>query len=570
MRRIAPKSINAAVSCRGTHRLTSALRRFGRSEDGSLLIFGMFAFVIMLLLAGISLDVMRAEERRTLLNNTMDRASLAAADLQQTLDPKAVVKDYFTKAGLEPPLDADIIVTEGTFGDSRKVKIKSTENVQTWFMNMVGVEELAAKAASTAEESVGQIEISLVLDVSGSMNSNSRLTNLKPAAKAFVDQIFDSAEADKVSISIVPYATQVSMSDDLKGYFDFNPITQHSDSTCIEFSPSAGDFGTTAVTLAGGGRLYDQNAHFDPFYKNSPPVLFNCPDNATQSNRQIMPFSGNRAALKTYIDGLTAAGNTSIDIGMKWGTALLDPSMQDVVTGMVTAGTLPSAFGGRPYEFDDADALKIVVLMTDGQNTTEYRMRNSTIPSQNYVSGQSRLYRNSYYTSNSVYQYSLWDESRNQYYVRATDSWRSDPWGDRVGDTGYSNGTPGPKAVPMTWNEVWGTMSQRYFSDNIIYNAYDSSNTRNKWRPSSVSNPIPGDWIYYEKDAQTLALCDAAKHPDRKIKIYTIAFEAPSSGRALLASCASSASNYYNVAGLDIEKAFSGIVNSINKLRLTQ
>ncbi|MGB7260519.1 MAG: Tad domain-containing protein, partial [Albidovulum sp.] len=243
MRRIAPKSINAAVSCRGTHRLTSALRRFGRSEDGSLLIFGMFAFVIMLLLAGISLDVMRAEERRTLLNNTMDRASLAAADLQQTLDPKAVVKDYFAKAGLEPPLDADIIVTEGTFGDSRKVQIKSTENVSTWFMNMVGVNELAAKAASTAEESVGQIEISLVLDVSGSMNSNSRLTNLKPAAKAFVDQIFDSAEADKVSISIVPYATQVSMRDDLAGYFDIT--SEHFNSTCLEFSDSAGDFNST-------------------------------------------------------------------------------------------------------------------------------------------------------------------------------------------------------------------------------------------------------------------------------------------------------------------------------------
>ncbi|MGB7262293.1 MAG: hypothetical protein WBC68_09490, partial [Albidovulum sp.] len=267
---------------------------------------------------------------------------------------------------------------------------------------------------------------------------------------------------------------------------------------------------------------------------------------------------------------LTAAGNTSIDIGMKWGTALLDPSMQDVVTGMVTAGTLPGAFGGRPYEFDDADALKIVVLMTDGRNTTDYRMRNSNEQTPSYEEGGSLLYRNSHYTGNSRNQYSLKDLSTDQYYIFETQQWRAEPWGDKVGDIGYSADPMGPKAVRMDWQEVWGTMQQRYFSDQIIYKAYGSSSTRNKWRPASVSNPIPGDWTYYEKDAQTLALCDAAKHPDRKIKIYTIAFEAPSSGRALLASCASSASNYYNVAGLDIEKAFSGIVNSINKLRLTQ
>ena len=49
--------------------------------------------------------------------------------------------------------------------------------------------------------------------------------------------------------------------------------------------------------------------------------------------------------------------------------------------------------------------------------------------------------------------------------------------------------------------------------------------------------------------------------------IYTIAFEAPTQGQNLLESCQNA--GYYAVEGLDINDAFAGIVNSINKLRLT-
>ena len=43
---------------------------------------------------------MRYETQRTQLQYTLDRAVLAAADLDQTLDPQGVVEDYFSKAGM--------------------------------------------------------------------------------------------------------------------------------------------------------------------------------------------------------------------------------------------------------------------------------------------------------------------------------------------------------------------------------------------------------------------------------------------------------------------------------------
>lgn len=543
-----------------------AAARFGREEDGSLIVFGLFCFVMMLLMTGVALDVMRYEERRTVLQATIDRAALAAADLQQTLPPKDVVKDYFVKAGLTPPKDEDIVVEQGAYNEYRKVSVKTSENLPTWFMRMVGINEMTTPAASTAEESIGQVEISLILDISGSMGRNNRLTNLKPAAKNFVDKIFDSTEPGKVSISIVPYSTQVNLTDDFASYFNISG--EHGYSNCIEFDKAKGDFDTTAmdVGFGAGARVYQRNGHFDPFVYSKydmRPSLLNC---RTEAGAKILPFSGDRDQLKSFIDSLSAGGNTSIDIGMKWGAALLDPSLQPVVDGMIADGKLPAAFGDRPYAFDDAEALKIIVLMTDGENTAEFRLN------PEYSSGDSPLYTNTHYLSNdpwNIDQFSFYDPTRsgsNKYYSFKRDKWLPKPYGDNSGDKG--------DAVRMTWPEVWDKMSLRYFGEKIVDRALGWRERQNFFR--NVAYDIRGENWYRnysyptaasDKDDRTTRLCNAAKA--QNVKIFTIAFEAPTGGQNLLRSCASADGGFYNVAGLDIEKAFAGIVNSINKLRLT-
>ena len=51
----------------------------------------------------------------------------------------------------------------------RRVDATANARVDTLFMNMLGVEYMNAYAASSAEEGTSDIEISLVVDVSGSM-----------------------------------------------------------------------------------------------------------------------------------------------------------------------------------------------------------------------------------------------------------------------------------------------------------------------------------------------------------------------------------------------------------------
>lgn len=549
-------------------------RAYRTDESGSLLVLGLFCFVMMLLLSGFALDAMRAEERRTVLMNTADRASLAAADLRQTLDPKAVVKDYFRKAGLKAPSDADITVQQGTFNEWRSVSVNSKEAVPTWFMRMVGFNSLPASASSTAEERVGQVEISLVLDVSGSMNSNNRLINLKPAAKDFIDTMFDTVEAGKLSMSIVTYSTQVSLGPDLLGYF--GTTAEHNTSSCLEFNSS--DFSTPAMqpkstpygsAPSGSDRLYQLNGAFDPFYTTSSiesSGLWNCPPDPSaaqnsSNNRTMMPYSGSRTALKAKIDTLVAGGNTSIDLGLKWGAGLLDPSMAPVMQSLIGRGKAPAAFSERPYAYTNKDALKVIVLMTDGENTTAYGLKDA------YDHGASRLYRNT--TNNAlsgVQRYTLYDSARagtSKYYSFFTNTWRTTPWGTNAADYTADNTDT---VAQMSWPEVWKAMSLSYFADNIINPLYGSTE-RNKWRASSSTAYEVSQTTSGTMDSRSLSICTAAKA--NNVKVFTIGFEASTAGQDLLRSCATTPAHFYSVAGLNIRTAFSAIASSISKLRLT-
>lgn len=540
--------------------LARTISRFRREEDGSLLIFGLFCFVMMLLLAGAALDLMRFEERRTKLQNTVDRAVLAAADLNQTLDAKDVVRDYFLKAGLTPPNPSDITVQSGNFNEWRTVTANVTEEMPTWFMNMMGIPKLMTPAAGQAEERIGQVEISLVLDVSGSMNSNSRLTNLKPAARDFIDTMFDSVETGKLSMNIITYSTQVSAGPTLAAYF--NMSGEHTKSDCIEFETS--DYNTTAMRFTPGiAAQYQRNGHFDPFNTVSPPSLLNCP---TEPERDIVAFSGNRTALKNYVTNLIATGNTSIDVGVKWGAALLDPSMAAVVDDYILNGRSPAEFSDRPYAYGNREAIKVLVVMSDGENTTEYMLKPS------YRAGNSIILGNTNYAASNPAGYSVWDATRNQYYLISKSMWRNEAWGDGSitscsGSICTTTADPGD-AVPLTWQEVWDRMSINFVADRLIARPYGTT-VRNQWRSggNTVVSRMGPTTTPLDKDDLTRNICTASKN--QGVTIFAIGFEAPTNGVNMLRSCASSPANYYNAAGTNISTAFSAIASSINKLRLT-
>lgn len=567
-------------------RLAAQIRRFGAQEDGSLVIFAVYILLIMLIFGGIGIDLMRFERDRANLQYTMDRAVLAAADLDQTLDPEAVVRDYLDKAGMSAYL-TNVVVDEGL--SYRTVSASASSTFKTQFMRMSGVDTLTAPAASTAEERIDGVEISLVLDVSGSMNSNSRLTNLKVAAKDFVDTMVDNTEDGNMSISIVPYATQVSTPENFLN--KLNVTSEHGYSNCVNFASA--DFYTTAIDPA---RQLKRTMHFDPWSRRydgrdySPERLVRIPVCSDEASREMVVLGKDPDALKAFIQNLSATGNTSIDVGMKWGTALLDPSLNPVISEMVDDGQVDGAFSARPTSYTSGETLKVIVLMTDGQNTSQYYLPDE------YRSGSTGAYWNA---GEKVYSILTGPDSYDRdgdgdriepiYYWVEKDKWVDHPYGTGSyeetttewvctdtywwgGCANYSYETTtetvvegGGEPVLLSKAELFAKTTAYSIAYDIFAPAVGSTQARYDWYNSDTYGTYVDSTT---KNARTKAICDAAK--DEGIMVFTIGFEAPYSGLAVLKDCASSDSHFFDVNGLEISDAFSSIASSIRKLRLTQ
>lgn len=516
-------------------RAARRLRRFGRDTRGSMVIFGIFCFMIMLLVAGLAIDLMRFESRRALMQSTLDRAVLAAADMNQLLNPEDVVADYFNRAGLD---DVAVTVAVDSGLNFRTVSASTEVSVPTLFIKSLGVPTLQSPAASTAEERIGNVEISLVLDISGSMGwsasgtSQTKIALLQNAASEFVDTMFDTVQEPgmpqgKLSISIVPYNQQVALGADLGG--DFNLSSEHDMAHCVDFS--AADFSSTAISPT---QPLSRAAMVDARYSYSTPYFVECQETTASS---VLAFSNSSSALKTRISQLAAGGDTAIDVGMKWGAALLDPALQPMIADRITRGDTPSELAGRPFAYTDSEAMKVVVVMTDGENTNTYGIRDE------YKSGPSDMVRGS---DGRLYYYYPARSGSYDFYKTSDNSWKN------LSQIGGSYQV-------IDYSELWTQVGLYYYSNNYVREATG-------W--SGFYNAAKTQTSYGTKDTQLLSVCSAAKA--QGVLVFAIGFEAPSSGRAVMRSCATSDAFYYDAAGVSISDAFAGIASAINALRLTQ
>lgn len=505
------------------------LTRFARDEGGTITIFALMMFVLMLGVGGIAIDVMRYETQRTQLQYTLDRAVLAAAALSQMEDPETVVLDYFATSGLENyRLDVDI--EDGL--NFRRVSASAEMDIQSYFMNMFGVRALTSPARGAAEERIMDIEISMVLDISGSMGWNNKIRNMRDAANEFVDNmLLLNEEEEQVAISIIPYNGRVNAGSVIESVFTLS--NEQNESSCTRFAP--GDYNTTAINP---NVAIERLAHFDRQNYNRNRN-FRTPHCQTDDYAAILPWSSSAADLHGRINSLNANGWTAIDLGMRWAVGLLDPAAQPALSELITAGEVEAEFEGRPYDYDEPEVLKVVILMTDGENTNQYDIIQSRKrgPSEVYIEPDTG-------------RTSTWVERYGQYYWQRNGRWYSQPDG-------------GDDAVPIYWPELWGDYTARRIADRYYYGIGDN-NLRNSVRYNSIER-YAGQ---YQADRNLRAICDAAN--DAGIIIFTIAFEAPQGGRDVMQYCATTPAHYYDAAGIEISEAFASIAQSINQLRLVQ
>ncbi|MEX0279177.1 MAG: pilus assembly protein TadG-related protein [Ruegeria sp.] len=589
------------------HPCVRHLRRFADETDGSMTILALFLVMIVFTAAGFAVDTMRYDRERVKLQYALDRAVLAAADLDQELCPKDVVRDYLAKEGLDQYLIEDSIkVTPETCGaqnarlaGTRKVEAQAEMQVRTHFMQWSGVETLGTVAASVAEESIGNVEISLVLDVSGSM-AGTKLTNLKEAAIDFVHEMDEKSEDGKLSISIVPYSEQVSVPDFLMD--ELKTIGENEVANCIDFGPN--DFTTTEFdyydiedqngVVIRAGSFVPRTLHFVDYgrndYRESDQLINSttCRRETATDQRAMAVLQKNPDTLEDQINLLQAQGWTSIDVGLKWGLTLLDDSIQPLIARLSETSAIPSEFDERPARNKTGDSLKVLVLMTDGENTRQHKVNAP------YNEGVSDIHWN-----DAANTYSVYDEDQDRYIwtnVKRTvrhnngSRWTRNYYQDhaysatedngstqlrykRYRCTDYSNGTCYEtsstyyydtgygSSEQLEWPDVWAH-TQKEAIYNLLYDGQGSNAANDFWDDSTT------ELRQWNKDPRVESLCEKAQ--EEEVLIFSIAYEAPEGVKQMLKDCAVKDNRYYEATGDKIVGVFDSISATIQNLRLTQ
>ena len=554
-------------------------------ERGSLTIFSLFLFVILLMTAGMAVDMVHQEQRRIAMQNAIDSGILAASSMTQQLDAEALVKEYIAKAGFDPdtvtvtPADAYAGNNAGLY--SREVAVRSDVATETMFMGLLGISSLSSPADGTAIETRENVEISLVLDISGSMNwasadpSKSKLTALQEAAKEFVDVIFATNDPERVSISIVPYNQQVHVPNELMSRLNVNDATlsvnapapypgalteyrvNDANAPCLIFDDA--DFKTLALG-AGGAFERSTSVLADNYYweldgqvQQYYQTPFEWARWCGNFHSKIMPLSNDPVALKAHIDGLTALGATAINIGLNWGLALMDDGMQSVVDQMVASGDLSADVAGRPFAYNTQGVQKYLVLMTDGENTNQLDLK------QEFKSGPTRAWYSPSAGAASTY---------GGYFVLMPDNAAEQRW-YRPGSpsTGSDDQRIAEADIPSDAYQLdYHDLYQRFGYRSAAWFLFNNVDVPARTAHDAALEDIGG---WNTADTRLGQLCTEAKTNSR-VKVFTVAFEAPAGGQSVLQNCAFAPGFYFDVDGTDIKSAFRSIAGQIALLRLKE
>lgn len=333
--------------------MLAKIRQFLAAASGNISL--VFALSLAPLAAGVggALDYTRTMTIGSEIQSALDAGVLAAASLSQGGDPETVVRAYVEAAIAEHDgvIENLVVTVDSTIAlNARDVTADAVVSVPTLLLPVVGIDRLTMLRASQATEQIRNLEIALVLDVSGSM-SGSKIEALRDAAAEFVNVMFDADPGGLTSLSIIPYNGGVRLPDLVNAQIVSGGSPERSG------CPELGEDHPVSVALPANGLPWlewrgqeQRDGHSSSF----------CPE----SDEASVFLQQERQPLLDLIDRLDAGGNTGLDVATAWGARALDPLWR---------GRLGGVFPERPVDYQSEGTLKVLVVMTDGAATAQRR-----------------------------------------------------------------------------------------------------------------------------------------------------------------------------------------------------
>lgn len=219
------------------YRAKALLHTLLRDESGNVLPIAVAGIIVMSAIVGGGVDLSRGYKVQNRLQNACDAAVLAGRKAVTTngydSNAKAQAQTYFD-INFDPAQQGTTHTTFLSEGDTAGNSIGGQASTQMpmLMMQLFGVEDMTLRANCASTMGVGNSDITMVLDVTGSMGTSlgtgTRLSALKTAMKNFyttVDTAVQGSNA-RVRYSFVPFSTTVNTG---RLLYDLDPdyITDH-------------------------------------------------------------------------------------------------------------------------------------------------------------------------------------------------------------------------------------------------------------------------------------------------------------------------------------------------------
>ncbi len=195
--------------------------RFGRATRGNVAMMFAIAMPVLLMLVLGGVDIHRASTVRVNLQDALDAATLAAARSPYITDAELTqVGLTALRANMKAYTQIELVESATTFTltEDAVVIANATVNVDALIANIalppygqVLGDRLPVKAHSEVNRSSKNIEVALVLDITGSM-AGQRIIDLKAAADQLVDIVVQDTQTPYYTrMAVVPYSMGVNV-----------------------------------------------------------------------------------------------------------------------------------------------------------------------------------------------------------------------------------------------------------------------------------------------------------------------------------------------------------------------
>ncbi|MBX9774696.1 MAG: VWA domain-containing protein [Xanthobacteraceae bacterium] len=196
--------------------LCGRLKSFSRSDRGNVIMTFALATIPMIALVGAAVDYSRGNSAKAAMQSAVDATALIlskeAQGLTQTqLNTKA---DAIFNAQFHRSDVTNLVVTPNFVNvgnGSFKLTLAATGRVPTSFTRVIGQQKIDLSVSNEIVWGVKRLELALALDVTGSMASNNKITELKTAAKSLLTTLKAAAKKDgDIKVAIVPFNVDVN------------------------------------------------------------------------------------------------------------------------------------------------------------------------------------------------------------------------------------------------------------------------------------------------------------------------------------------------------------------------